>query len=198
MGPSRVPVTLSIYGVFSLIAVAWRHAMGVSALHDGAPLGGTHAFALPLAASLGALCGVAAGVASRSFARRSRWGHGLYLAMRDVLAGHPRDATSLSALTLAAAIGEELLFRGALLPSVTAHAGPLAGVVVSSVTFGALHAPWSRRMIPWTLMATAMGALFSTLYLVTGEVLAPIVAHAVVNHENLTFLLDRGARRERS
>lgn len=197
MGPSRVPVTVGIYGVFALLALAWRHALGASALHDGAPLGGTHAFALPLAASVGALCGVAAGVASRAFARRSRWGHGLYLAMRDVLAGHPRDAATLSALTLAAAIGEELLFRGALLPTVAAHEGPLVGVAVSSLAFGLLHAPWSRRMIPWTVMATAMGVVFSTLYLATGEVLAPIVAHAVVNHENLTFLLDRRARQGR-
>lgn len=196
MGRSRVPVTVGIYGVFGLLALAWRHAMGASALHDGAPLGGTHAFALPLAASVGALVGVAAGVASRAFARRSRWGHGLYLAMRDVLAGHPRDGASLSTLTVAAAVGEELLFRGALLPTIAAHEGTLVGVITSSVAFGLLHAPWSRRMIPWTVMATAMGVVFSALYLATGEVLAPVVAHAVVNLENLSFLLDRKAQRE--
>lgn len=197
MNRSRLGVAASIYGIFALVALAWRHAAGASALHDGAPLGGTHAFALPLAASLGALTGVAAGAVSRALARGPRWGRGLYLALRDALAGGPSDTASLAALTLAAAVGEELLFRGAMLPALRGVYGAPIAVGVSSVAFGLLHAPWSRRMLPWTLMATAMGVVFALLYLVTGEVLAPVMAHAVVNYENLGFLVDRSARPRR-
>ncbi|MFO0628686.1 MAG: CPBP family intramembrane glutamic endopeptidase [Polyangiales bacterium] len=194
MNRSRLSVAAAVYGVFALVALAWRHADGASALHDGAPLGGTHAFALPLSASLGALTGVAAGAVSRALARGPRWGRGLYLALRDTLAGGPSDAASLAALTIAAAVGEELLFRGAMLPALRAHHGAVFAVAVSSAAFGLLHAPWSRRMLPWTLMATAMGVVFALLYLATGEVLAPVMAHAVVNYENLGFLIDRSAR----
>lgn len=197
MNRSRLSVAASVYGVFAMVALAWRHAAGASALHDGAPLGGTHAFALPLAASLGALTGVAAGAASRALARGPRWGRGLYLALRDALAGGPSDTASLAALTIAAAVGEELLFRGAMLPALRSQHGTLFAVAVTSTAFGLLHAPWSRRMLPWTLMATAMGVVFALLYLVTGEVLAPIMAHAVVNYENLGFLIDRTARPRR-
>ena len=69
----------------------------------------------------------------------------------------------------------------------------MAGVL-SSAAFGLFHAPWARRMLPWTFMATARGAVFALLYLATGEVLAPIMAHAVVNYENLGFLIDRSGR----
>jgi membrane protease YdiL (CAAX protease family) len=94
-------------------------------------------------------------------------------------------------------VGEELLFRGAMLPALRAHYGAVAAVAITSVAFGLLHVPWSRRMLPWTLMATAMGVVFALLYLVTGEVLAPVMAHAVVNYENLGFLVDRTARPRR-
>lgn len=194
MNRSRLSVAASIYGIFALVALAWRHTSGASALHDGAPLGGTHAFALPLAGSLGALTGVAAGAVSRALARGPRWGRGLYLALRDALAGGPSDTASLAALTIAAAVGEELFFRGAMLPALQARYGVVVAVVLSSAAFGLLHAPWSRRMLPWTFMATAMGAVFALLYLATGEVLAPIMAHAVVNYENLGFLIDRSGR----
>lgn len=189
--PSRLHVAAVIYGLFAVVAIVWRDAMGASAFHDGAPLSGTHAIALPLSASLGALTGVAAGAVSRALARGPRWGQGLYLALRDALASTPRDRTSLVGLTVAAAIGEELFFRGALLPTLRDSHGVAVAVAASSLGFGLLHAPWSRRMIPWSVMAAVMGVVFSALYLITGEVLAPMLAHAVVNHENLGFLLDR-------
>lgn len=197
MKGSRLSLAAAIYGLFALAAIAWRHAAGASAFHDGAPLGGTHAFALPIAASVGALTGVAAGAASRALARGPRWGKGLYLALRDSLAGAPNDGRTLLLLTLSAAVGEELLFRGAMLPALRERHGAALAVAASSVAFGLLHAPWSRRMLPWTAMATAMGVVFAALYLATGEVLAPVMAHAVVNYENLAFLTGDATRADR-
>ena len=64
--------------------------------------------------------------------------------------------------------------------------------------------PGSRALVPWTLTACVMGLVFGLLYVITGEVLAPIAAHAVINHENLHFLLandlkvPRGRRDDRT
>lgn len=176
-----------VYAGFSLAAVTWRHAAGGSALHDGAPLGGTHAIALPLALSLGALTGVAVVGVTRGLVARARWASSLQSALREGLAGTP--AGELRALVLAAAVGEELLFRGALLPSLSAWWGFPLAALATSLAFGLLHLPANRALRPWTASAVVMGCVFALLYRLTGEVLAPLTAHAVVNLENLDLLL---------
>lgn len=189
MSTFRVYVALAIYAAFAAVAWAWRHAQHASPLHDGAPLGTTHAIALPLALSLGALTGVAGLWASRVFAGRTRAGRDLDDALRDSLSSHARDGWSVAALSLGAAVGEELLFRGAMLPTLREHWGLLPAVLLSTAAFAMLHIPWNRRLIAWTAAAGAMGLVFAGLYVLTGEVLAPVAAHAVINHENLHFLL---------
>lgn len=99
-------------------------------------------------------------------------------------------------ISLCAGVGEEVAFRGCLLPWITAlhgedgqplnqfevgdpllsaHPGMLAvGVVVSSLAFGLLH-PVSRLYIG---IAALMGAYFSALMIATDSLLVPIVAHA--------------------
>lgn len=194
MSSFRVHVALAIYASFAAIAWAWRHAQQASAWHDGAPLGTTHAIALPLGLSLGALTGVACLWASRVFAGRTRAGRELHDALRESLMSHTRDSWSVAALSLGAAFGEELLFRGAMLPTLRSWWGLAPAVLLSTAAFAMLHVPWNRRLIAWTFTAAAMGLVFAGLYVLTGEVLAPIAAHAVINHENLHFLL-RPARR---
>ncbi len=187
MASARTTAALMVYAGFSLAAITWRHAVGASALHDGAPLGGTHAIALPLALSLGALSGVAAVAVTRQLVARARWASALESALRDGLAGTP--ASELRALCLAAAVGEELLFRGALLPSLTAWIGFPVAALATSLVFGLLHVPANRALRSWTASAFVMGLVFALLYRLTGEVLAPLTAHAVVNLENLDQLL---------
>jgi len=46
----------------------------------------------------------------------------------------------LAIISLAAGVGEELLFRGALQPLVTEWTNPVAGLIIVGVLFGALHA----------------------------------------------------------
>jgi len=75
-------------------------------------------------------------------------------------------------LALATSVGEELLFRGVLLPTI--------GLVPQALLFGALH-PAGRRGWSYPLFVAASGLLLGGLVVVTGRVAAAIVAHAVVN-----------------
>ena len=187
MASARTTAALMVYAGFSLAALTWRHALGASALHDGAPLGGTHAIALPLALSLGALSGVAVVGLTRELVARTPWAASLESALREGLSG--TSARELRVLGLAAAVGEELLFRGAMLPVVSAWLNFPVGALATAALFGLLHIPANRALRSWTASAFVMGLLFAGLYRLTGEVLAPLTAHAVINLENLELLL---------
>ncbi|HET6346269.1 MAG TPA: CPBP family intramembrane glutamic endopeptidase [Myxococcota bacterium] len=115
----------------------------------------------------------------------SRWA-----TMRLVSMGHMArefrgmygEMAAREALTMAclSGVSEEILFRGALQPSV--------GLGCTAVIFGLLHVRPSRRFIPWTIMAVVGGLVFGLLALWTEHILAPILAHITVNFLNLRFL----------
>jgi hypothetical protein len=176
-----------VYAGFALAAITWRHLLDASAFHDGAPLGGTHAIALPLALSLGALSGVAVVGVTRVLVARATWAASLQSALREGLTG--ATGRELRALGLAAALGEELLFRGAMLPSLATWINFPVAALATAALFGLLHVPANRALRPWTASAFVMGLLFALLYRLTGELLAPLTAHAVINLENLELLL---------
>lgn len=74
-------------------------------------------------------------------------------------------------------MSEELLFRGVMLPALGLTP---VGVAISSACFGALHLggpkPW-----PYVVWATIVGFILGTSAIVTGNLLVPVVAHAIVN-----------------
>lgn len=185
----RVFATVGVQAALVAVAMVWRHLQGASAWHDGAPLGTTHAIAIPAALSLGALTGVAAVGVTRAVVRSTVWGREMHTTLRDAILDLEGPSGSIAAISVATAVGEELLFRGALLPTIASYTGVGLAWVLSSLAFGLVHVPSSRALIPWTLTACAMGLVFGLLYVVTGEVLAPIAAHAMINHENMHFLL---------
>ncbi len=84
-------------------------------------------------------------------------------------------------LSVASAIGEELLFRGALLP--------LIGIHASSLLFGFLHYGGKRPFLLWGIMGWIMGYLLSGLFLLTGSLLSPVLAHFTINYFNLLHLI---------
>ncbi len=92
------------------------------------------------------------------------------------------DGATLVILGIASAVGEELFFRGLLVPAL--------GLVVSSLAFGFLHQVKGRARWVWAGWATIMGLLFGALFLATGSLLGPILAHAAINVTNLKFLRD--------
>jgi membrane protease YdiL (CAAX protease family) len=79
-------------------------------------------------------------------------------------------------LSLAAGIGEELFFRGAL--------QPWLGWWAASLIFGVLHA-----LTPlYFLLATAIGLYLGWLYDYTGNLLLPVLAHAAYDVAALYLL----------
>ncbi len=81
--------------------------------------------------------------------------------------------------SLLAAFPEELLFRGAVQPSL--------GLLAASVIFGALHAVTR----PYFVYATLAGLLLGGLYLWSGSLWLPIGAHFAVDVVTFTLLLQR-------
>ena len=86
--------------------------------------------------------------------------------------GRPSWPTA-ALIALASAVGEELLFRGVIQDRL--------GLFPALLAFAAAHVPWARELWPWPLTALVAGLVFGTLYDATGAVLAPAVAHFVVN-----------------
>ncbi len=85
---------------------------------------------------------------------------------------------------------EELLFRSLLLGGFGQFAPPVLLALVWSVLFGAMHLPQGSLGI---VVAAAMGLVLSTLFLATKSLLAPLIAHYVINLLQLVWAtLDRG------
>jgi uncharacterized protein len=84
----------------------------------------------------------------------------------------------LLAVVVVAPVGEELVFRGAMLGSLARRHGARAAVLVSAALFGALHA----GLIPTAAVpATLAGLLLAGLGVRTGSVVPCIALHAGVN-----------------
>jgi uncharacterized protein len=82
-------------------------------------------------------------------------------------------------ISLLAGLGEELLFRGVL--------QPIIGLPLASLVFGAVHVG-GRGFVGYGVWAACIGALFGWLMVVTGGLLAPIVAHAVYDALALAYV----------
>ena len=83
-------------------------------------------------------------------------------------------------VALASSIGEEIFFRGFL-------QGWL-GIWWASALFALLHIGPDRRFASWPILAFMASLIFGGLLEHTGTVLAPIVAHGLVNFVNLRHI----------
>jgi len=93
-------------------------------------------------------------------------------------------ARDVGVLALCSALSEEVFFRGVLQREL--------GLVAASVVFGLLH-PLGVAYVLW---ATAVGAGLGVLFVATGGLAAPAVAHGVYNLVALTYLRRRSVRQE--
>jgi uncharacterized protein len=101
---------------------------------------------------------------------------------------------SLLELALLAAIAgfsEEVLFRGVLLPGLARGLSPLGGLLASSALFGLVH--FASRT--YALLAGLMGCYLGALFLLTGNLLAPIVSHGLYDFAALAVLSRQAQRR---
>jgi membrane protease YdiL (CAAX protease family) len=131
----------------------------------------------------GPLLGVAVGLLvvwlSRIATKRWQWARDLHGSFKDLLG--PLTSRDIVILALASSVGEEVLFRGALLPWL--------GIWVQAAVFAALHIGPGKRFVPWTAMALVMGLGFGQLAITTGTLAAPIAAHFVINFLNLRHIV---------
>ncbi len=131
----------------------------------------------------------------------TRWARTLRDSLRSALIGASRSR--LLVLALLSAVAEELFFRAALMPWI--------GVALSSLVFGLLHVSARETYLGWMLWASLMGLIFAGLFVGSGSLLAPVLAHATINYENMQYLCssapsgltlhtrpERWVRRERS
>jgi len=81
----------------------------------------------------------------------------------------------IAAISAAAGLGEEILFRGALQPWIASWTHPLIALAVVSLLFGLAHAASTSYFV----IATLMGGYFGWLAMNFDDLVAPIVAHAV-------------------
>lgn len=147
--------------------------------------------------ALGAALGLLLALLTRALQARYAWARVLHNEFRHILG--PLSRREMLLLAAASAIGEECLFRGALLPHLAALApdglGPVLGlalgVVGSAAVFALLHIGPGVRFLPWTLSALLMGVLLGGLFVVLGDLLAPIAVHFTVNLLNLRHIIRR-------
>ena len=95
----------------------------------------------------------------------------------------------LALISVAAGVGEELLFRGALQPLAVRWLGPAAGVVAISLLFGAAHAASAAYFV----LATGVGLYLGWLSQRYGELVTPMVVHAAYDFVALIVLRKRVA-----
>jgi membrane protease YdiL (CAAX protease family) len=170
------------YGLLGAAAIAWRlFADGElpwrhPAAEDPAPLA--------IRVSLGVGLGVALVAVSRLATRTTQSGARLAAELGAVLGRVSRSRAW--AYAFASGLAEEAFFRGALQPQF--------GFLAATVLFALAHYAPRPGLRVWSVFALAAGAAFGALFLWTGDLLAPALAHIVVNGANLHWLSEWNAR----
>jgi uncharacterized protein len=91
----------------------------------------------------------------------------------------------LAVISIIAGFSEEAFFRGAIQGSLAARVGVPVALLLASLLFAALH------LITWTyaMIVAFIGAYLGLLLIWTGNLLTPIVAHAVYDFVALVYFL---------
>jgi uncharacterized protein len=178
---SRPILVLVLYLALASAGIAWATLRGepnvwrVAEKTDPQLLSGIAA---------GAFLGLGFVFASRFATHRFEWGRALHRELRALLG--PLTRHEILVLALASSVGEEIFFRGALLPAV--------GLWLSSGIFALLHVGPKLRYLPWTLSSFVAGMLFRQLFVWSGDLSGPVVAHFTVNALNLRYLSNTDLR----
>jgi uncharacterized protein len=161
------------------------HLQGPLRTYDAAHHGGALLGKEPLEGLFWGLgAGGALAAAGQAVTRWTAWGRRFErLLARLMQPLHVGDALLLALLS---GLAEELVFRGLALPYL--------GLVASSLLFGIAHLIPRRGLWPWSVWAAGAGGVLGWTALETGGLLAPIVAHVLVNA--LGLLLLAGGRKE--
>jgi len=169
---SRAMLVMALYLGLGAAAVVWASLRG-----------GASVWRLPEPAEARVFSGLALGLivglgfvfASRMALHRFEWARDLHREFRSRLL--PMTEGEIVILALASSLGEEMFFRGALMPVV--------GLVPSALLFALLHIGPRRQHWPWTLSSLAAGLLFGAIFAWSGDLTGVVVAHFTVNFLNL-------------
>jgi hypothetical protein len=173
---SRASLVIGLYGAMALVAVLIAAGRGDPDLYRlGAPAG----WLLAVSPLIGLAFGLIVVALTRFATARFAWAKQLHASFRDLLG--PLTGGEMVILAAASAIGEELLFRGALMP--------WFGLWVQAAVFALLHVGPGKRFVPWTLSAFALGVAFGELAAQTHSLGAPIAAHFAINFCNLRYIV---------
>jgi membrane protease YdiL (CAAX protease family) len=174
---SRASLVIGLYAAMGIVAFLIAAGRGDPDLYR---LGGSpELWQLAAGPALGLALGLAVVGLTRVATKHFQWARDLHTSFRDLLG--PLTSREILILALASSIGEELLFRGALLPWL--------GVWVQAAVFAALHIGPGRRFLPWTTSALVLGVAFGLLAQWTGNLGGPIAAHFAINFLNLKFIV---------
>ncbi len=91
----------------------------------------------------------------------------------------------LAIISAIAGLAEEALFRGAIQASLSGRIGSIAGLLLSSVLFGVSHLITRT----YAILAGVVGLYLGLLWLWTGNLLTPVVTHAVYDFLALLYFL---------
>jgi membrane protease YdiL (CAAX protease family) len=110
----------------------------------------------------------------------ARFGAAIYspIVIKSILPRDRREALLVPLALVPAVLLEELLFRSLLLGGFGSFAPPILLALAWSVWFGALHLPQGALGI---VVAAALGMLLSGLFLATQSLVAPMLAHYLIN-----------------
>jgi uncharacterized protein len=91
----------------------------------------------------------------------------------------------LAAISVIAGISEEAFFRGAIQGSLAERVNVIVALILASALFGACH------LLTWTyaIIAALIGAYLGLLWIFTGNLLTPMVTHAVYDFAALVYFL---------
>ena len=180
--PARlVRVGLYFYAALMGVALVWR--MGgygepiffASELERSAGVNPVRDFGVGLLAGAGVLA------ASSVWTAYSRWGDSLARELAAAIG--PLGLPNALLLAFASGFAEELFFRGALQPRV--------GLLAASLLFACVHFVPRRALLPWAGFALIAGLILGGLFVWSGNLIAPITAHIMVNAVSLPLLARR-------
>jgi len=195
-GPWAVHLAVGAAGALGSLAA------GRSPLATDGALGLDGAGAVIASLVLGAAVAAATIAATLRLVRGATWASALAADLRPTIDG--RDGAGLVALAIAPSVGEELFFRGFLIPLLASFldlglglgaARPVA-VVAAAIAFGALHQVRGRGRWAWALSAAAVACALGSVFVVSGSLVGCVVAHAAINAHNLRLVRDLEAPRK--
>jgi uncharacterized protein len=172
---NRATVIVVLYSALGLVAIGWGWWRGDHNIYE---YGERNVLQLAVSPFVGLAFGLAMVFLSRLAVHSMEWARVLHREFHAVV--HELSSKEIFLLAAASAVGEELFFRGAMLPAI--------GLLPSSALFALMHLRAQRRFLPWTLMSFIMGLAMGLMHIKLGNLGAPIAAHFTINLLNLNYI----------